>query len=95
MVIFNTAEDESASEKICQHAPEGVPAVAVSLNLQLELAGMDDAERDEFCQEMGVAVHDRDVLLREIMVASGQMRLLHSRRKRGANLDDPHRCNGR
>jgi hypothetical protein len=41
--------------------------------LQIDLAGMEPAERAQFCEEMGVAPFDRDDLLRRIMHASGQM----------------------
>ena len=34
---------------------------------------MEPPERDEFCEEMGVTMYDRDDLIRKIMTTSGQM----------------------
>ena len=34
---------------------------------------MDEAERQEFCEEMGIVREDRDALVRRLMEASGQM----------------------
>ena len=61
------------AQQLVARVPSGARAVALPVALQLELAGMDEAERAEFCREMGVAAHDRDALVREIMDASGQM----------------------
>jgi len=72
-VIINTAEDEENPQRFLDNTPEGVQAAAVSLSLQLELAGMEPAERDEFCSEMGVEVQGRDDILRQMMHVSGQM----------------------
>ena len=70
MVVFNVPEDQTPDNLA---TPDDVPSVAVSLSLQLELSQMEEAERDEFCAEMGVEVFDRDTLLKQIMDASGQM----------------------
>jgi GTP-binding protein YchF len=72
LAVINVAEDEQADREF-QSLPEGTQAVAVSLSLQLELSRMTEQERLEFCREMGVAVFDRDSLLRRIMQTSGQM----------------------
>jgi GTP-binding protein YchF len=72
-LVINTDDDEAEPQRLAALAPEGTEAVAVSLSLQVELSGMEQEERDEFCQEMGVAPFDRDELLRQIMTASGQM----------------------
>ena len=73
LVIFNIADDEANPARFRQQAPPELPLETVSCALQLELSRLDDAERLEFCQEMGVEVHDRDALLRRIMDVSGQM----------------------
>ncbi len=72
-VIVNVADDETDPGKSLEGLPTEVNAVAFSISLQLDLEQMDTAERDEFCTEMGVNPYSRDQLLRDIMVASGQM----------------------
>ena len=72
LVIFNLAEDQSPADFRVE-VPEGIRSVDVSLVLQRELARLEPAERDAFCEEMGVAVFDRDTLLRTMMDVSGQM----------------------
>lgn len=73
LVIINTADDEEEPERFAEKSTDEVKVVPVSLGLQLELESMEPAERDDFCQEMGVSVYDRDSLIRTIMDASGQM----------------------
>ena len=71
LVIVNVPDDETDLQQYEQAS--GQHAIAVPLRLQLDLSTMEPGERDEFCREMGVRVIDRDVLIREIMDASGQM----------------------
>lgn len=73
LVIANVADDETNAARFAALAKPGMPLIAVSLSLQMELEHMDPAERDEFCAAMGVAPFDRDHVIREIMAASGQM----------------------
>jgi ribosome-binding ATPase YchF (GTP1/OBG family) len=72
-IVVNTADDEGQPERFAGLAPEGVELVALSLTLQMDLAGMAAEERAEFCKEMHVEPFDRDQLLARIMHASGQM----------------------
>ncbi len=72
MVVVNTADDEEHAERFTESLPEGVPAVAVPVGLELELSRMNAEERAEFEEEMGVGGTDRDQLIRTIMDASGQ-----------------------
>ncbi len=72
LVILNISDDQDPASSI-PAALAAANTVAVSVALQLELAGLDDAERTAFCEEMGVAVFDRDQLIRRIMEASKQM----------------------
>ena len=72
MIIFNTDEDETG-DRFREEVPANTDSVALSLGMQLDLAGMEDAERDEFCREMGVTVYNRADLIRRIMDASKQM----------------------
>lgn len=73
LTVVNLADDETQPERILSQLPPGNPAVAVSLSLQLELAKMEEVERADFCQEMGVKPFDRDSLIRQLMDVSGQM----------------------
>ena len=73
MVVVNTADDEEHPDRLTQAIPEAIPAVAVPVGLELELARMDPEERAEFEEEMGVGGTDRDQLIRKIMDAAGQM----------------------
>ena len=72
MIIFNTDEDETG-DRFREEVRANTDSVALSLGMQLDLAGMEDAERDEFCREMGVTVYNRADLIRRIMDASKQM----------------------
>lgn len=73
LIVINAADDETNLEQFQQLGSPNMPVVAVSLSLQVELAQMDEEERREFCEEMGVEPFDREQLIREIMDASGQM----------------------
>ena len=72
-IVVNTADDDAQPHRFAKLAPPGTELVALSLTLQMDLAAMPAAERDEFCREMHVQPFDRDQLLRRIMHASGQM----------------------
>jgi len=73
MVLVNTSDDEEHPERFTALVPEGIPAAAVPVGLELELSRMSPEERAEFEEEMGVGGTDRDQLIRTIMDASGQM----------------------
>lgn len=72
LVVFNISDDESP-EKYQSKVPEGVQSIAVSLSLQVELSQLGPEEHQAFCEEMGVAPFDQDMVVRRIMDASGQM----------------------
>lgn len=73
LVIINVADDETDPERFLASLPDSANAIVLSISLQMDLDQMSEAERLEFCQEMGVEGFDRDRLLRTIMDASGQM----------------------
>ena len=73
LILVNVADDDTDPARYAAMAPEGTDLVALSLTLQMDLAGMQPDERVQFCEEMGVQPFDRDDLLRRIMHASGQM----------------------
>lgn len=72
LVVFNISDDESPESYLAK-VPEGMQSIAVSLSLQVELAQLDDDERQAFCEEMGVAPFDQGMVVRKIMDTSGQM----------------------
>ena len=73
LALVNLADDQSElpDSKVADNA--GVPTVAVPVGLELELARMDEQEREEFRAEMGVDSFDRDGLIRQLMDLSSQM----------------------
>ena len=73
LVIINTNDVEEHPQRFAELVPQGTPLFAVPLGLELELAGMDQAERAEFCEEMQVLPFDRDGVIRAIMDRSNQM----------------------
>ncbi|MFT7643998.1 MAG: ribosome-binding ATPase YchF (GTP1/OBG family) [Pirellulaceae bacterium] len=72
-VIINCADDEEDPQRFFDAKPDDCEMVVVSLQLQMDLQQMDDAERADFCEEMGVTQYDREPLILEIMSASNQM----------------------
>ncbi|MGI9516571.1 MAG: DUF933 domain-containing protein [Pirellulaceae bacterium] len=71
IIIVNISDDEPASsEPVPGHSS---PVLRFPVSLQLDLAQMDETERQEFCDEMGVSGVDRSEILRALMDASGQM----------------------
>ena len=72
-VVVNVSDDETEPNQHLQGLEEGTKATAFSVSLQVDLEQMEAAEREEFCQEMGVSGFDRNELLRQLMDASGQM----------------------
>ncbi len=73
IVIFNVADDETDPERFVKEAPEGVKAVAIPIGLAVELARMEEDERAEMMEELGIGDIDRDTVIRKILDASGQM----------------------
>ncbi len=73
LVIINTSEVEDQPERFDKLASEEIPLFAFSLGLEMELAAMETAERDEFCAEMQVQPFGRDAVIRAILDRSGQM----------------------
>ncbi|MFO7905879.1 MAG: DUF933 domain-containing protein [Planctomycetota bacterium] len=73
LVIMNTSDVEEQPSRFESLTPAGTPTFAFSVSLELELSGMDEAERAAFCEEMQVQPCDRDRLIRAIMEQSGQI----------------------
>jgi GTP-binding protein YchF len=76
VVLFNVADDEGDPQRLVAALAErmpGVPAVAVPVGLEMELARMSAEDRAAFREEMGIGQFDRDALLRTLLDASGQM----------------------
>jgi len=72
MAIINTADDETQPQRYLSAMPADLPAVAISVGLERELAKMTPEEQAAFRAEMGVGGADRDQLLRTLMDVSGQ-----------------------
>ena len=82
LVILNTPDDANDGEQLIRTVQDklGTPNAsnnttirAIPVGLQLELARMTGADRDEMVREMDLTLVDRDTLLRQIMDASSQM----------------------
>jgi len=73
LVIVNTSDVEDHPERFEGLTSPEAPQFAFSLQLEMELASMDDAQRTEFCEEMQVQLYDRDRVIRTMMERSGQM----------------------
>jgi len=74
LVVFNVADDEADPQRLVKEMESRkVPAVAVPVGLELELARMTPDDRAAFREEMGIAGADRDGLLRTILDVSQQM----------------------
>lgn len=71
LVIVNVADNEPDPQRF--RGADGANRQILALGMELELRRMPEAERAEFCREMGVQSADRDGLVRELMRASGQM----------------------
>ncbi len=78
LTIINVADDEDQPERLVEavaaaDAGHGGPVLAIPVGLQLELALLGEADRDEMVAEMGLVVVDHDALVRQILDVSGQM----------------------
>jgi ribosome-binding ATPase YchF (GTP1/OBG family) len=72
LVVFNTADDEQQPERFTAAMPPDVPALAIPVGLELELARMTPQDRAAFAQELGVGGADRNVVIQALLAASGQ-----------------------
>ena len=72
MILINTPDDEMELGKYKNFSTPEVPAVAVSVGLEIELEKMEPDQRKEFLDEMGLKSTDRDAVLRMILDASEQ-----------------------
>ena len=73
LIVVNLADDDDQPQRFTEKSTPQVPVFAVPLGLELELAKMSEADREDFLKEMGVDRADRDSLLRAILDTSGQM----------------------
>jgi ribosome-binding ATPase len=72
MVLVNLADDDPAG-KYPSPADISVAWATVPLRMEMDLAQMSPADRQEFEKELGLERVDRDHVIRQIMTASGQM----------------------
>jgi len=73
LVIVNTADDESNSERFTSLSTPEVRVMAVPAGLELELSKMSPEDRVEFEQEMNLVGTDHAHLVRTLLETSGQM----------------------
>jgi len=72
VVVVNTADDEENSDRFKEILADEPTVCAGPLGLELELSKMDEEERREFEEEMGLVGFDQGALLRTLLDASGQ-----------------------
>ncbi len=72
LIVFNLADDETNPDKVLALCPAGETALAAPLRLAVELEEMEPEDRQQFLEEMGVAVPERGQFLRDVMHGSGQ-----------------------
>ncbi len=73
LAVVNLADDDGDADNLAAKVSDDMPIYAIPLDLQTELAGMEETERAAFCEEMEVEYHPPAELLRTIMDVSGQM----------------------
>jgi ribosome-binding ATPase YchF (GTP1/OBG family) len=73
MLIINTADDETDLSQYNKYAKPDVPLIAVSVRLELELESMTQTEKNTFLEEMQLPSTDKDIVIKTIQDASGQM----------------------
>ena len=71
-VIFNLGDDGDIASNLLGALGKATQGVAFSVGLSAELAEMDEADREEFAEEMGGVTAEREPLLLKLMQASGQ-----------------------
>ncbi len=73
LVVVNIADDEENSERFAKAVSDPAQVLALPVGLELELARMSEADREEFVAEMELQPADRDQVLRTILDVSQQM----------------------
>ena len=73
LVMINVADEGVNPQQYLEDGTDEIPRFAISLGLQLELARLPTADREEFCREMDVEQLSTDALLRQLTHTSGQM----------------------
>ncbi|MDR1925892.1 MAG: DUF933 domain-containing protein [Planctomycetaceae bacterium] len=73
MLIINTADDEVDLKQYSKYAEADIPAIAVSVRLELELEQMNEQDKKAFLDEMQLPSTHKSFVLKSILDASGQM----------------------
>ncbi|MDR2171032.1 MAG: DUF933 domain-containing protein [Planctomycetaceae bacterium] len=73
MLLINTADDETDFEQYKKYSTFGVPVVAASVRLELELESMNEQDKKSFLEEMQLTATDKNFVIKTILDASGQM----------------------
>lgn len=73
LVVLNLADDAQDLDGYGTHTTDGTPLAVVRGGLELELARMSPADREEMMRDLGVGGADRDALLLRILDTAGYM----------------------
>lgn len=73
LVVVNLADDEDDPDRWTRRLPEGTPAVALRLGLEMELSKLSAQEQDEMRRELGIEPVSRADVLKAMLDASGQL----------------------
>lgn len=73
MTVINLADDAENHDGPAAEIPGQSNVAAVPAGLQYELSRMDEEERQDFINDLGVSAIDRGELLRQMLYASGQL----------------------
>ncbi|MDR1483417.1 MAG: DUF933 domain-containing protein [Planctomycetaceae bacterium] len=73
MLIINTSDDETDFEQYQKYSESDVPLSALSVRLELELELMSAEDKASFLSEMQLSSVDKNLVLKTILDASGQM----------------------
>jgi ribosome-binding ATPase YchF (GTP1/OBG family) len=72
IVVVNLADDDDKPERFDEAWSGGVPVIGIRLGLELELARLEPAEREEMIRDLGLSTTPRDQVIRRLMDVSGQ-----------------------
>jgi ribosome-binding ATPase YchF (GTP1/OBG family) len=72
IVVVNLADDDDQPQRFDETWSGGVPVLGIRLGLELELARLEPAEREEMIRDLGLSTTPRDQVIRRLMDVSGQ-----------------------
>ncbi len=72
IVVVNLADDDDKPERFDAAWSGGVPVLGIRLGLEVELARLEPAEREEMIRDLGLSTTPHDEVIRRLMDVSGQ-----------------------